>query len=53
MDSLGAGIKPNGEGFTGIEELKKQATIQAPPKSKGSMKTKGPKKSSKPFSHSS
>ena len=24
MDSMGAGIKPIGEGFTGVEELKKQ-----------------------------
>ena len=51
MDSLGAGIKPNGEGTTGTEELNKKAHGS---KYKG-RSAKGPlkKSSSKPVSDSS
>ena len=47
MDSIGAGIKPDGEGFTGIEELKKPN--HNIPQGK---KLKGPTKSGKPYSNS-
>ena len=50
MDSMGAGIKPNGEGGTGIEELKKPSNTDGWDRKYKDTKQK--KKSTKPSANS-